>query len=100
MSEPAKPKDEKPSAPAIITTAITVACFAFLYLSQAQSLPVIERVLFGGIVAVSILLFLYWIWYQPIARYWTERKSAEREDRISRDNLGTFQSYVDRLKSM
>ena len=100
MSEPKPSKDEKPTAPGIITAAITIAGFAFLYLSQAQSLPVIERVLFGGIVAASILLFLYWIWYQPIARWWTKRSSNVREDRISRESLGIFQSYVDRLKVM
>jgi len=98
LSEPTKSKDEKPTTPGIITTAITIAGFAFLYLSQAQSLPTTERVLFGGIVALAILLFLYWVWYQPIARYWTQRSSNQREDRISRENLASFQSYVNGLK--
>src|SRR5437867_557912 len=100
LSEPRESKVDSPSIPGVITTAITVAGFAFLYLTQRQSLSPFEQLVFGLIIAVSILLFLNWIWYRPIAHYWTERSFDRREDRISREGLVNFESFVDRLKSI
>jgi len=90
--------EEKPSIPGVITTAITVAGFAFLYLSQAQQLPVVERALFGSIILVSILLFLVWIWSRPIhgwyeglRRNWIARKNFHELTTL----FQSFKQFVD-----
>src|SRR6266568_1872437 len=100
MSEPAKSKDEGRSIPVGIGTAILLFGFILQFFSVRQNLPIEIQIVSAVFVGVTAFLFSIWVWYRPIARYWTEKKSAGREDRISRDNLGTFQSFVDRLKIM
>ena len=100
LSEPAKPKDEGRSIPVGIGTAILLFGFILQFFSVRQSLPIEIQIVSAIFVGITAFLFAIWVWYPPISRYWTERSSNTREDRISRDSLGTFESYVDRLKTM
>lgn len=100
MSEPAKPRDEGRSIPVGIGTAILLFGFILNFFSVRQSLPIEIQIVSAIFVGVTAFLFAVWVWYPPLRRYWTERSSDTREDRISRESLGTFETYVDRLKSM
>ncbi len=98
MSEPAKPKDEGRSVPGVIATAITIAGFAFLLSTQRQQLSFPEPFLDTLLIGTSALAFFVWVWYRPISRYWREKSMATREDRVSRESLENFQSYVEQLR--
>ena len=92
MSDPKA--EERPSIPSVITTAITVAGFAFLFLIQAQQLPLLERALFGGIILVSILLFLVCIWSRSLLVWYENRK----RNQIARRNFGELVTLLDRFR--
>jgi len=95
----AEPNDEgRASIPAVITTVISLAGFAIFFVTQSSQLPLLAQLAVASLIVALGILFGIWIWYRPIARYWTEKKSAGREDRISRENLASFQSYVNGLK--
>src|SRR5438046_2085234 len=99
MSEPTKPKDEGRSIPVGIGTAILLFGFILQFFSTRQSLPIEIQIVSAIFVGASALLFVVWAWYPPIARYWRERKSAEREDKISQESVERLQSYIERLQT-
>ncbi len=94
MTQPKK-DEERPSIPGIITTAITVAGFAFLFLTQRQSLSLGEQAFFGGIVVLSFLGILTWVWYRPIRR-WNE---GWRRNRIARRNYPQLVRFCERFRA-
>src|SRR2546425_10970976 len=100
MTDPTKPKDEGRSIPGIIATAITIAGFAVLLSTQRQQLSFPEQLIYALVIGTSAIAFSVWVWYRPISRYLSERSFATREDNISRESLGTFQSYGERLRTM
>jgi len=100
VSEPAKPKDEGRSIPVGIGTAILLFGFILQFFSVRQSLPIEIQIVSAVFVGATAFLFAVWAWYPPLARYRSERKHAGKEDRISRESLAKFQSYVELLKNM
>ncbi len=100
MSESTKTKDEGRSIPVGLGTAVLLFGFILQFFSIRQNLPIEIQIVSALFVGASAFLFVVWAWYPPIARYRTERMAAKREDEISRENLGKFQSYVERLKNM
>ena len=100
MTERAKPKDEGRSIPVALGTAILLFGFILQFFSSRQSLPIEIQIVSAIFGAASAFLFVVWAWYPAISHFWSERRSTGREDKISRESLAKFQSYVDRLKSM
>ena len=82
------------SIPTLITTAIAVASFAFIYLSQRQQLSTIEQILFGLLLLFVIALFLNWLWAPLLGRL----KRRVRGDRIARKNMKEFRGFVEEFK--
>jgi hypothetical protein len=98
LSEPAKPKDEGRSIPVGIGTAILLFGFILQFFSARQSLPLEIQYVSTIFIAATAFLFAVWVWFPPIARYLSARNVSGKEDRISRENLASFQSYVNGLK--
>src|SRR5436309_2395351 len=93
-----EPKEEKSPLIAIVSAIVLIIGVG---VSLASSSPNISREAFlllsAGLLLSAIVLFVSLL-RQPIAHYWTEKRSAGREDRISHESLDTFQSYVERLR--
>lgn len=100
MSEPTKPKEEGRSVPGIIATAILLFGFILQFFSVRQNLPFEIQVVSAIFAAASAFLLVVWVWYRPLARYWTEKKSAGREDKISRESMDGLNSYIDKLRAL
>jgi hypothetical protein len=98
LTEPAKPKDEGRSIPVVLGTAILLFGFILQFFSSRQSLPFEIQIVSAVFVAVAAILFLGWAWYPPFARSWERRSTSGREDKISRQSVRTFQSFVNGLK--
>ena len=82
----------------VIGTIASVTTVAILFATQRQQLSFPAQVAVVSVLGILIILLFVWIWYRPIASYWTERRSVGTEDKISRESLDTFQSYVERLR--
>ncbi len=100
MSESAKPKDEGRSIPVGIGTAILLFGFILQFFSVRQSLPIEIQIVSAIFVGATAFLFVVWVWYPSFGRYFTERRSAGREDRLARENMETLNSYIDKLRAL
>src|SRR6266705_1990212 len=100
LSEPAKPKDEGRSIPVGIGTAILLFGFILQFFSVRQNLPIEIQIVSAIFVGVTAFLFVVWVWYPSLGRYFTERRSAGREDRLARENMETLNSYIDKLPEL
>jgi len=98
LTDSTKPKGEGRSVPVGIGTAILLFGFILQFFSVRQSLPIEIQIVSAVFVGATAFLFAVWAWYPPLARYRTERQQAGREDRISRESLENFQSYVEQLR--
>lgn len=99
MTEHAKTKDEGRSIPVGIGTAILLFGFILQFFSVRQSLPIEIQFVSALFIAATAFLFIVWVWYRPIARYWTEKRLAGRENRISRGSVGALKSHIERLQT-
>jgi len=100
VSEPATSRDEGRSIPVGIGTAILLFGFILQFFSVRQSLPVEIQIVSAVFVGFTAFLFVVWVWYPPIVHYWGRKRLAGQEDGISRESLGTFQSYVECLRTI
>jgi hypothetical protein len=82
----------------VIGTIASITTVAILFATQRAQLSFPSQVAVVSVIGILIILFFVWVWYRPLTHYSTERSSARREDKISSDNLETFQSYVNGLK--
>ena len=85
------PQTKDPSTPTLITTAIAVASFAFIYLSQRQQLSIIEQILFGLLLLLLLAALINWLWSPSIAKV----LCSVRANRIARRNMREFRLYVE-----
>ena len=82
------------STPTLITTAIAVASFAFIYLSQRQQLSAIEQILFGLILLFVLAALINWLWSPSFAKLFRRI----RWDRTARRNMKEFRLYVEEFE--
>ncbi len=83
----------------VIGTIASITTVAILFATQRAQLSLPAQVAVVSVIGILIILLFVWIWYRPIVRYRTERRLAGREDKISRENLETFQSHIERLRA-
>ncbi len=82
----------------VIGTIASVTTVAILFATQRQQLSFPAQVAVVSVLGILIILLFVWIWYRPIASYWTERRSVGTEDKISRESLDTFQSNLSAIE--
>jgi hypothetical protein len=86
--------ESRPSIPAIITTAITIAAFAALLSTQRQQLSLWEQIGYSLIIGVSGVLLVIWVWSRPVGKYF----KTSRRNRIARKNYSRLVRYVERFR--
>ncbi len=83
----------------VIGTIASITTVAILFATQRAQLSFPAQVAVVSVIGILIILLFVWIWYRPIVGYRTERGLAGREDKVSRESLAKFQTYVEHLKT-
>lgn len=91
---PQKTKDDQTSVPTLITTALAVAGFAFIYLTQREQLSAIEQILFGILLLFILAVFIYWVWSPGFGRLF----ARIRGNRVAGRNFKEFVLFVEEFK--